>query len=135
MIDFKNTIILLTSNVGTDLIMNMCKDPELMPDPEGMVKALRGPLLKAFPAAFLGRLIVVPFYPLGDEVLRKIVRLQLGRIEKRIQENHRYHLPMTMRLSNWSIAVVPRWRAVHEWWMPFCPIPCYLKSAVKFFRA
>ena len=88
MIDFKNTIILLTSNVGTDLIMNMCKDPELMPDPEGMVKALRGPLLKAFPAAFLGRLTVVPFYPLGDEVLRKIICLQLGRIEKRIQENH-----------------------------------------------
>lgn len=88
MIDFKNTIILLTSNVGTDLIMNMCKDPELIPDPEGMVKALRGPLLKAFPAAFLGRLTVIPFYPLGDEVLRKIIRLQLGRIEKRIQENH-----------------------------------------------
>jgi len=88
MIDFKNTIILLTSNVGTDLIMNMCKDPELMPDPEGMVKALREPLLKAFPAAFLGRLTVVPFYPLGDEVLRKIIRLQLDRIENRIQENH-----------------------------------------------
>ena len=88
MIDFKNTIILLTSNVGTDLIMNMCKDPELMPDPEGMVKAMRGPLLKTFPAAFLGRLTVVPFYPLGDEVLRKIICLQLGRIEKRIQENH-----------------------------------------------
>jgi type VI secretion system protein VasG len=89
MIDFKNTIILLTSNVGTDLIMNMCKDPELMPNPEGIVKALREPLLKAFPAAFLGRLNVVPFYPLGDEVLRKIVRLQLGRVEKRIWENHR----------------------------------------------
>jgi type VI secretion system protein VasG len=88
MIDFKNTIIMLTSNVGTDLIMNMCKDPELMPDPQGIVKALREPLLKVFPAAFLGRLTVVPFYPLGDEVLRKIVRLQLGRIKKRIQENH-----------------------------------------------
>lgn len=88
MIDFKNTIILLTSNVGTDLIMNMCKDPELMPDPEGIAAALREPLLKAFPAAFLGRLTVVPFYPLSDEVLRKIVRLQLGRIQKRIQENH-----------------------------------------------
>ncbi|MBC2741656.1 MAG: type VI secretion system ATPase TssH [Desulfosarcina sp.] len=93
MIDFKNTIILLTSNVGTDLIINMCKDPELMPDPAGIGKALREPLLKAFPAAFLGRLVVVPFYPLGDEVLRKIVRLQLGRIEKRIQENHR--IPFT----------------------------------------
>ncbi|MGD9367943.1 MAG: type VI secretion system ATPase TssH, partial [Desulfobacteraceae bacterium] len=93
MIDFKNTIILLTSNVGTDLIMNMCKDPELMPDPAGIAKALREPLLKVFPPAFLGRLVVVPFYPLGDEVIRKIVRLQLGRIEKRIQENHR--IPFT----------------------------------------
>jgi type VI secretion system protein VasG len=88
MIDFKNTIILLTSNVGTDLIMNMCKDPELMPDPEGISTALREPLLKAFPAAFLGRLTVVPFYPLNDEVLRKIVRLQMSRIQKRIRENH-----------------------------------------------
>jgi type VI secretion system protein VasG len=93
MIDFKNTIILLTSNVGTDLIMNMCKDPELVPDPEGMVKALREPLLKAFPAAFLGRLTVIPFYPLGDEVLQKIIRLQLERIENRIRENHQ--IPFT----------------------------------------
>jgi type VI secretion system protein VasG len=93
MIDFKNTIILLTSNVGTDLIMNLCKDPELMPDPGGMAKALREPLLKAFPAAFLGRLTVIPFYPLGDEVLQKIIRLQLGRIEKRIRENHQ--IPFT----------------------------------------
>ncbi len=93
MIDFKNTIILLTSNVGSDLIINMCKDPELMPNPEGIGKALRDPLLKAFPAAFLGRLVVVPFYPLGDAVLDKIVRLQLGRIEKRIQENH--NIPFT----------------------------------------
>ncbi len=93
MIDFKNTIILLTSNVGSDLIMNMCKDPELMPNPEGIRKALREPLLKAFPAAFLGRLVVVPYYPLNDEVLRKIVRLQLDRIEKRIQENH--GIPLT----------------------------------------
>ncbi|MDX2455156.1 type VI secretion system ATPase TssH, partial [Desulfosarcina sp.] len=93
MIDFKNTIILLTSNVGSDLIMNMCKDPELMPEPSGIAKALREPLLKVFPAAFLGRLLVVPFYPLSDEVIRKIVRLQLGRIEKRIRENHR--IPFT----------------------------------------
>jgi len=93
MIDFKNTIILLTSNVGTDLIMNMCKDPDLMPDPGGIAKALRESLLKAFPPAFLGRLAVVPFYPLSDEVIRKIVRLQLGRIETRIQENH--HIPFT----------------------------------------
>lgn len=87
-IDFKNTLILLTSNVGTDLIMNMCKDPELMPDPEGLAQAMHEPLLKTFPAALIGRLVVIPYYPLSDEILSKIIRLQLGRIEKRIAENH-----------------------------------------------
>jgi len=87
-IDFKNTLILLTSNVGTELIMNMCKDPELMPDPEGLAQAMHEPLLKVFPAALLGRLVVVPYYPLSDEILGKIIRLQMGRIEKRIAENH-----------------------------------------------
>jgi type VI secretion system protein VasG len=88
-IDFKNTIILLTSNVGTDLIMNLCKDPELMPAAEGIAKALREPLLKVFPAALLGRLVVIPYYPLGDRILANIVRLQLGRIAKRVAEHHK----------------------------------------------
>jgi len=92
-IDFKNTLILLTSNVGTELIMNMCKDPELMPEPEGITKALREPLLKVFPAALLGRLVVIPYYPLSDDVMRQIIKLQLGRIEKRIAENHK--IPFT----------------------------------------
>jgi type VI secretion system protein VasG len=88
-IDFKNTLILLTSNVGTDLIMSLCKDPELMPEPEGIAKALREPLLKVFPPALLGRLVVIPYYPLSDEVLALIIRLQLKRIGRRITENHR----------------------------------------------
>jgi type VI secretion system protein VasG len=88
-IDFRNTIILLTSNVGTDLIMNMCKDPELMPDPEGIAKALRDPLLKKFPAALLGRLVVIPYFPLSEAMLANIVRLQLGRIAKRVSEHHK----------------------------------------------
>ena len=88
-IDFKNSLILLTSNVGTDLIMNMCKDPELMPDPTGIAKALREPLLKVFPAALLGRLVVIPYYPLSDDMLTNIIRLQLGRIHKRIAEQHK----------------------------------------------
>src|ERR1700729_621491 len=92
-IDFKNTIILLTSNVGTDLIVSMCKDPELMPEPEGIAKALREPLLKTFPAALLGRLVVIPYYPLSDTMLSAIIRLQLGRIEKRIRAN--YGIPFT----------------------------------------
>jgi type VI secretion system protein VasG len=88
-IDFKNTLILLTTNVGTDLIASMCKDPELLPDPEGLNKALREPLLKVFPPALLGRLVTIPYYPLSDEMIGNIVRLQLGRIEKRILENHK----------------------------------------------
>ena len=88
-IDFKNTIILLTSNVGTELIMNMCRDPELMPPPEGIARALREPLLKVFPAALLGRLVVVPYYPISDKVLQLIIKLQLSRIEKRLAANHR----------------------------------------------
>src|SRR5882762_527224 len=89
LIDFKNTLILLTSNVGSDLIMNMCKDPDLMPDPEGMAKALRQPLLKVFPAALLGRLIVIPYFPLSPVMVANIIKLQLGRIKKRIRENHK----------------------------------------------
>jgi type VI secretion system protein VasG len=92
-IDFKNTIILLTSNVGTDLIMSMTRDPELMPEPEGIAKALREPLLKVFPAALLGRLVTIPYYPLSDAMLANIVRLQLGRIAKRVTEHHR--IPFT----------------------------------------
>ena len=88
MINFKNTIILLTTNVGSDLIMNLCKDPELKPDVDGIAKALRQPMLKVFPAALLGRLTVVPYYPLSDPMLKSIIRLQLGRIKQRIAINH-----------------------------------------------
>jgi type VI secretion system protein VasG len=87
LIDFKNTIILLTTNVGSDLIMNLCKDPEMMPSPEGVAKALRQPLLKVFPAALLGRLVAIPYYPLSDAMLKSIIRLQLSRVQKRIGEN------------------------------------------------
>jgi type VI secretion system protein VasG len=89
LIDFKNTLILLTSNVGTDLIMSMCADPELTPDPEEVAKALRGPLLKVFPPALLGRLLVIPYYPLSEAVMGSIIRLQLGRIKSRIAEHHK----------------------------------------------
>ena len=87
-IDFKNTVIILTSNVGTERIVDLCKDPDLMPDNEGLATALREPMLKVFPAALLGRLVVVPYYPLSDDMLAKIVELQLGRIRQRLQDNH-----------------------------------------------
>ncbi|MEJ1364767.1 MAG: AAA family ATPase, partial [Candidatus Sedimenticola sp. (ex Thyasira tokunagai)] len=87
-IDFKNTLILLTTNAGTELISNLCADPDLMPEPEGIAKALREPLLKVFPPALLGRLVVIPFYPLTDEMIGAIAKLQLGRIKKRVEDNH-----------------------------------------------
>ncbi|MDB5919346.1 MAG: hypothetical protein JWR40_3580 [Massilia sp.] len=90
-IDFKNTLIILTTNAGTDLIAGLCKDPDLMPDPDGMAKALRAPLLKVFPPALLGRLVTIPYYPLSDEMLGKIVKLQLNRIKKRVEA--RYKIP------------------------------------------
>ncbi|MHB8477403.1 MAG: type VI secretion system ATPase TssH [Casimicrobiaceae bacterium] len=88
-IDFKNTLILLTTNAGTELITKLCKDPELMPDAEGIAKALREPLLKVFPPALLGRLVTIPYYPLNDQMIGAIARLQLRRIEKRIRDNHK----------------------------------------------
>ncbi|MBM3791146.1 MAG: type VI secretion system ATPase TssH, partial [Acidobacteria bacterium] len=88
-IDFKNTIILLTSNAGTDTVMKLCADPDTQPDPFALADALRPDLLKFFKPAFLGRLIVVPYYPISDDVMRKIIRLQLGRIQKRAAENLR----------------------------------------------
>lgn len=93
-IDFKNTLILLTSNVGTEMIDDLCKDPELMPEASAVASSLRDPLQKVFPAALLGRLVVIPYFPLSDEVLTKVVHLQLGRIEARIMENH--GIPLTL---------------------------------------
>ncbi|KGF80306.1 ATPase AAA [Massilia sp. JS1662] len=90
-IDFKNTLIILTTNAGTDLIAGLCKDPDLMPDPDGMASALRAPLLKVFPPALLGRIVTIPYYPLSDDMLGQIVRLQLDRIKKRVEA--RYKIP------------------------------------------
>jgi type VI secretion system protein VasG len=88
-IDFKNTIIILTSNAAQDVIINMCKDPELMPNAEGLEKAMRTPLTKVFPDALLNRLVVVPYYPISKEVLQRIIKLNLSRVEKRVKENHK----------------------------------------------
>src|SRR5437667_10258376 len=88
-IDFKNTIIILTSNAAQEVIINLCKDPELMPSAEGLEKAMRGPLTKVFPDALLNRLLVVPYYPISKEVLQRIIKLNLARVQKRVQENHK----------------------------------------------
>ena len=91
-IDFKNTIIILTTNALTDRMMKLCADPETMPSPEAVVKALRPDLNKTFKPAFLGRMVVIPYYPIRDESLKQIVVLKLGKIQRRIQENHKIQL-------------------------------------------
>jgi len=88
MIDFKNTIILLTTNAGSELVMSMCRDPELLPEPGALADALKAPLMKVFPPALLGRIVTIPYYPLSPEMMKMIVRLQLGRIKKRVETNH-----------------------------------------------
>ncbi len=87
-IDFKNCIILLTSNVGTDTFMKLCADPDTKPEPDGLVEAIKPELVKAFKPALLGRMVTVPFYPISDDILRMIIGLQLGKIKNRIMDNH-----------------------------------------------
>ncbi len=87
-IDFKNCIILLTSNVGTDTIMKLCSDPDTKPGPDGLVEAVKPELVKAFKPALLGRMVTVPYYPISDDILRLIIKLQLGKIKQRISDNH-----------------------------------------------
>jgi type VI secretion system protein VasG len=91
-IDFKNTVILLTSNIGSDTIMKLCADPDTVPGPEALGEAIRSELLQHFPAALLGRMIVVPYYPILGDALGQIIRLQLSRIQRRMRENHRVEL-------------------------------------------
>ena len=87
-IDFRNCILIMTSNAGTDTIAKLCADPDTMPEPEALGEALRPDLLKVFKPAFLGRVNVIIYYPLHDAVLRKIVVLQLNRISKRLKETY-----------------------------------------------
>jgi type VI secretion system protein VasG len=92
LIDFKNTIIILTSNAGTDTIMKLTADPESAPAQDALVKALKPELNKTFKPAFLGRLVIIPYFPVRDEVLKQIVRLKLGKIQRRLMESHKVAL-------------------------------------------
>src|SRR5262249_39570186 len=88
-VNFKNTIIIMTSNVGTDTIVKVCADPDTRPDAAGLGEALRPDLLKVFKPALLGRISVVPYFPLSDEVIKSIIKLQIGRIGNRVRENYK----------------------------------------------
>ena len=99
-IDFRNTIILLTSNAATETMMKLTADPELLPDEKGLVAAIKPELNKVFKPAFLGRLMIVPYYPVRDEALKKIIKLKLGKIQKRIAESHKIQLEYDEALLN-----------------------------------
>ncbi len=87
-IDFKNSTIVMTSNLGTDTIMKLCADPETMPDKDGLLEAIHDDLLSYFKPAFLGRVNVIPFFPLFDEALASIIRLKMNKIVKRVKQNY-----------------------------------------------
>lgn len=91
-IDFKNTIIILTTNIGSELTLALCQDEQLKPDTDALATALRKPLLQTFPAALLGRIQNIPYYPLNHDMISHIITLQLNKIIKRIQENHKITL-------------------------------------------
>lgn len=100
-IDFKNTIILLTSNVGTDLMMEMCDNHQ--PDLETIRTALKEPLLQVFPAALLGRIQIIPYYPLSKDTLKRILELSLAKIANRVYENHKIELTYTEQMKDFVI--------------------------------
>ncbi|WP_436716471.1 type VI secretion system ATPase TssH [Roseiconus lacunae] len=87
-IDFKNTVIIMTTNAGTDLIKSLCADDDTMPDPDGFIEAVFPELLKTFKPAFLGRVSVIPYYPLADDVMSQIIRLKLGKVGRRVVESY-----------------------------------------------
>ena len=99
-IDFKNTLIILTTNVGTDLIMDLSRDPKYRDDPEELALKLRPELLKVFPPALLGRIVTIPYFPLSNSMLDGIVRLQLGRIDRAHSRQSRRLIRSTMMRSS-----------------------------------
>jgi type VI secretion system protein VasG len=97
-IDFKNTIIILTSNAASETIMKLTADPETMPGPDALAAVLKPKLDTVFKPAFLGRMVVIPYFPVRDEALKQIIRLKLGKIERRLLETHRTRLDYQDRL-------------------------------------
>jgi type VI secretion system protein VasG len=91
-IDFKNNIIILTTNACTDQLMKLVADPETAPGPRALIEAIKPEMNKIFKPAFLGRMVLIPYYPVRDEALKQIIRLKLGKIQRRLKENHKITL-------------------------------------------
>jgi type VI secretion system protein VasG len=94
LVNFRNTVIILTTNVGDTAIERLCADENNLPPPETLEAAIRPAMMKVFPAALLGRLQIVPYYPLAKSVLYSIIDLKIGRIRKRVEEN--YHAELSV---------------------------------------
>ncbi len=125
-IDFKNTLIIMTSNVGTDTVMKLSADPDTRPEPDAMAEALRPDLLKVFKPAFLGRAIIVPYYPIADDIMRKIIELQLGRI--RGPADGKSSGAVFLRRRHWwkkSRTAAPRSKAERATSTIFSRVRCY----------
>jgi type VI secretion system protein VasG len=103
-INFKNTVVIMTTNAATNEVMRLAADPNNRPDPEALADAIFPSLLKTFKPAFLGRCAIIPYYPLSDEVLRGIARLKLGKITRRIKENYRADFRFTDELVDGIVA-------------------------------
>jgi type VI secretion system protein VasG len=107
LIDFKNTIILLTSNTGSELISQLYADEDTSPEYEGLVHVIQPELKKVFPAAFLGRVTVVPYEPLKTDSLNQIVELHLERIRERMQNQHNVALSFSREVVEQVVSQCP----------------------------
>ncbi len=89
LINFRNCVIILTTNVGDDKIIDLCPDESALPSPETLAEAIRPDLMRVFPAALLGRITVVPYYPLGTKAINRIIDLKLNKVVKRVRDKYR----------------------------------------------
>ncbi len=89
---FRNCIIILTTNAGTETVMKLTADPETAPGPEALVRALKPELDRVFKPALLGRTVIIPYFPVRDGALRRIITLKLEKVRRRLRETHRLEL-------------------------------------------
>lgn len=107
-IDFKNTLILLTSNAGSETITNLCEDPDLTPSLDVLLEALNPDLKKHFPTAFLGRVNVIPYWPLQTDMAAEIVNLQLAKIQRRLLEQHQIQVNFANNLTQYIAQIASK---------------------------
>ena len=108
LIDFRNTIILLTTNVGTDEMMSLCADPELIPSPKQVSEVMHESLLKVFPPALLGRIVTIPYYPLSQPVMSRIIGLKLSKVARRLKSGYDAELTWSEDLPHFVMAQARR---------------------------